>query len=113
MCCYQGIVKLLPLQQPPQELYHLLTSQDDIGKAFRRHIRTYHSALAMTSVGQKLDHTINQRGRGPYTFRLHGELIHRAESLLPAEGANAHTPTYAQLYIYDPAVTLNHRMAGR
>ncbi|KAI9429430.1 hypothetical protein H4582DRAFT_2065258 [Lactarius indigo] len=59
---------------------------DPIGKNFRLHIQNYNSALAMTSVERKLDEFINQRGGGPYTFRLHGELIHRAGSLLPPDG---------------------------
>ncbi|KAI9432367.1 hypothetical protein H4582DRAFT_1787791, partial [Lactarius indigo] len=111
MCCYTGKISLPPLQQPPPELSHLLTSQDPIGKNFHLHIRNYNSALAMTSVGRKLDESINQRGGGPYTFRLHGELIHRAGSLLPPDGDQV-APIYAQLYIYDSDVALNHRMAN-
>jgi transcription elongation factor Elf1 len=112
MCCYKGTISIPSLQPPPVDLYQLLTNQDQVAKDFRHHIRTYNSALAMTSVGRMLDTSINQGGRGPYTFRLHGELIHRAGSLLPPEDGNT-LPTYAQLYIYDPAMALNHRMANR
>jgi hypothetical protein len=107
MCCHSGKISLPPLQSPPHELYNFLTSQDSIGKTFRSRIRNYNGALAMTSVGRKLDESINQRGGGPYTFRLHGELIHRAGSLLPPEGE---APVYAQLYIYDSDTALRHRM---
>ncbi|KAH9010631.1 hypothetical protein EDB85DRAFT_1851075, partial [Lactarius pseudohatsudake] len=72
MCCYSGKISLPPLQQPPRELSHLLTSQDHLEKSFRLHIRNYNSALAMTSMGRKLDESINRGGGGPYTFRLHG-----------------------------------------
>ena len=41
-------------------------------------------------------------------FKINGKLTHRSGSLLPAPNAN---PTYAQLYIYDPADALNYRMA--
>ena len=100
MCCYQGKVSLPPLQHPPIELYQLLHSQEHDGKEFREHIRNYNNALAMTSVGRKLDDTLNRQGRGPYSFRLHGEVIHRVGSLLPPEGL---APVFAQLYIHDNA----------
>jgi hypothetical protein len=49
-------------------------------------------------------------GDGPYFFRLHRELIHRAGSLLPLAG----TPSaWAQLCIYDSAQALDHRMAHK
>jgi hypothetical protein len=35
-----------------------------------------------------------------YSFRLHGELIHRVGSLLPPDGQ---APVYAQLYFHDSA----------
>jgi hypothetical protein len=97
MCCYSGKISLPPLHPPPDELLNLLLDQEDPGTHFRSHIRNYNSALAMTSVGRHVDHSINDGG-GPYTFRLHGELIHRAGSLLPPVNG---TPVYAQLYIYD------------
>ncbi|KAI9457120.1 hypothetical protein BJY52DRAFT_1095751, partial [Lactarius psammicola] len=112
MCCFSGKISLPPLHPPPPELSHLLISQDRIAKDFCLCIRNYNSALAMTSVGRKLDESINQTGGGPYTFRLHGELIHRAGSLLPPEGGQV-APVYSQLYIYDSDVALNYRMANR
>jgi len=62
----------------------------------------------MTSVGWKLDNNINTGGNGPYVFRLHGELIHQAGSLLPPEAGQ---PIYSQLYIYDSEQALDIRMA--
>ena len=109
-CCHSGKFTLPPLQPPPRELYNLLTSQDHVGKEFRNHICNYNSALAMTSVGRKLDETVNQGGRGPYVFKLHGELIHQVGSLLPSEEDQ---PKYAQLYVYDPEQALEFRMANR
>ena len=95
MCCYQGMILL-----PPIELYHLLTSQEPPAKLFCQHIRNYNRALAMTSVGRILDDSLNRQGGGPYSFRLHGELIYKAGSLLPPVGQ---APVYAQLYIHDNA----------
>ena len=110
MCCYQGKIALSPLDQPPPELQHYLTDQDDASKHFRDHIRNYNYALAMTSVGRDLNYAINQRGGGPYTFILEGQLSHLAGSLLPAE---REAPKYAQLYIHDSDVALQHRMQHR
>ena len=108
MCCLSGKISLPPLDHPPPELLNLLTTQEPEGSSFRKHIRTYNNALAMTSVGCQIDHSINQDGRpAPYTFRLHGELIHRAGSLLPAEGQQ---PVYSQLYISDSQDALNFRL---
>ena len=115
MCCLSGKIVLPPLHPVPPELLQLLTAQDDIGKSFRDHIRTYNNALAMTSIGRKIDESVNNGeeavndGVGPYVFKLHGELSHKIGSLLPSEGE---PPVYAQLYIYDPADAVNFRMAN-
>jgi hypothetical protein len=105
MCCYQGKVSLPSLQHPPHELWDLLTSQDSHGWTFHKHICNYNNALAVTSVGRKLDNSLNAGGGGPYSFRLHGELIHRADSLLPQDGQQH---VYAQLYIHDNADNAHH-----
>ena len=96
-CCYQGKISLPPLQPAPPELYDLLTNQEPIGRAFRNHIRNYNSALAMTSVERKLDYSVNNGG-GPWLYKLNGELIHRAGSLLPPEEGN-NNPIYSQLWV--------------
>jgi hypothetical protein len=108
LCCYQGKVKPPYLNPIPPELHLLLTGNGAREKGFREHIRTYNQALAFTSVGRKVDDSLNELGGGPYSFRLHGELIHKAGSLLPPTGT---PPAWAQLYIYDSAQALDHRMA--
>jgi Helitron helicase-like domain at N-terminus len=108
MCCLSGKIVLPPLHPIPPELLNLLTDQDNIGKSFRDHIRTYNNALAMTSISRKIDESVNN-GVGPYVFKMHGKLSHKAGSLLPPEGQ---PPVYAQLYIYDPANAINFRMAN-
>ena len=94
------------LHEPPPELLLLLTGTDDIAKNFREDIRRYNNALAMTSLGCKTDNSVNQ-GEGPYVFKVHGKLTHKSGSLLPPRDGH---PTYAQLYIYDPADALDYRM---
>lgn len=60
-----------------------------------------------TSLGVKVDRSVNEGGRGPPTFRIHGELRHRLSSLTPGNGDS---PVYAQLYVYGPHEALEHRM---
>src|SRR6266545_8082971 len=106
-CCLSGKIWLPQLDNPPPELRHLLIGQGPREKKFRQDIRKYNDALAMTSVGRKLE---NIGGGGPYVFKVHGALSHRVGSLLPAP--NQH-PVYAQLYIYDPEDALNYRMENQ
>ena len=106
MCCFQGKIKLERLHNIPQELETLFQDQNPQAKEFRENIRRYNNALAMTSLGCKVDESVN-RGNGPYVFKVHGRLSHMAGSLLPQEGES---PVFAQLYIYDPADALDRRM---
>ena len=82
MCYHSGKISLPALEPPPPELSLLLTEDDSISKSFHDKICNYNSALALTSVGRKLDNTYNRLGGGPYSFRLQGELIHKIGSLL-------------------------------
>ena len=110
MCCYQGKISLPALNPPPHDLHNYLTSQDPVAKEFCDCNRNYNYALGMTSVGRELNYTINQDGREPYTFVLEGQLNYLAGSLLPEKG----TPSkYAQLYIHDSDVALQHRLQIR
>ena len=54
--------------------------------------------FAFTSMGGKIDTSINIKGRAPYTFVLSGQNYHYLGSLLPSEGSK---PIYSQLYIHD------------
>lgn len=106
MCCGHGKVKLPPLRVPPLPLYNLFTSDTFQAKEFRTNIVQYNAALAFTSLGVKVDHSI--AGRGPPVFRIHGELSHLSGSLLPEE---SEAPTYSQLYIYDPHMAYRYRIS--
>ena len=106
MCCGSGNIELPLMAPPPQQLRDLFTVAAPLAARFRQHIRQYNSALAFTSLGVQVDNSIN-RGGGPPTFRIHGELCHQLGSLSPRHGNN---PVYAQLYIYDPQEALDHRM---
>jgi hypothetical protein len=103
MCCNHGKVRVPIAPDPPLLLRQLLNGTHTDSRGFREHIRRYNAALAFTSLGVRVDGTVNS-GRGPYVFRIGGELCHFVGSLLPTQSAQ---PTYAQLYIYDPRVALD------
>jgi hypothetical protein len=85
MCCFQGKIKLAQLHDLPRELDDLFRGQTPQAKEFRENIRRYNNALAMTSLGCKVDESVN-RGHGPYVFKIQGRLSHLAGSLLPEDG---------------------------
>ncbi|GKD77297.1 hypothetical protein Tco_1339918 [Tanacetum coccineum] len=60
----------------------------------------------MTSLGARVDDSINI-GRGPYVFKILGQLYHWLGSLCLAEGG---PPRFLQLYIYDTENEVNNRM---
>ena len=107
MCCGNGDIRLPAIAPPPAQLSYFFTEPTSEAQRFRENIRQYNTALAFTSLGVKVDDTVNTGGGGPPTFRIHGELRHQLGSLLPRDGER---PVYAQLYIYDPHTALDHRM---
>jgi hypothetical protein len=107
MCCYQGKISLPELHYIPQRLYDLFTAGDPVSDDFHIRILFYNNSLAMTSTGKIVDHTVNQGGRGPYSYVLRGELIHNAGSIIPPENQD---PLYSQLYIHDTENAVDYRM---
>lgn len=106
LCCHHGKIDLPFLQDPPQPLRDLYTTNSASAKLFFQHIVQYNAALAFTSLGVNPDHAVNSQ-HGPPVFRVHGEVMHWSGSLLPTEDS---TPSYAQLYIYDSQQALHYRM---
>lgn len=54
----------------------------------------------------QLDESLANAVRGVYTFRVNGTICHRMGPLLPATGQR---PAFAQIYIYDPKMQIEHR----
>ncbi|KAK9058181.1 hypothetical protein SSX86_023021 [Deinandra increscens subsp. villosa] len=104
-CCMSGKTMLANLEIP-NELYQLFTSQDEIGKIFRHHIRAYNTNFAFASMGVTLDETMTNSRDGVYTFRAHKGIYHKIDQLVLRDG----TPRYLQLYFYDPDTELDHRL---
>ncbi|GJZ46868.1 hypothetical protein Tco_0600700 [Tanacetum coccineum] len=78
-----GNAKKLPL-------HHILLSLDTTNAAIE-------DMFSMTLLGANVDKSVNN-GRGPYVFRISGQLYHWIGSLCPKEGQS---PMFMQLYIYD------------
>ncbi|CAI0546115.1 unnamed protein product, partial [Linum tenue] len=76
LCCRQGKVKLPPRRQPPEVLNMLLQANTSMARHFLEHIRGYNAVLAFTSIGGKLDRSINN-GRGVYVYSIGGQVYHR------------------------------------
>lgn len=107
LCCQQGKVKLQLLQEPPQILKNLL-SYEGCGQSvkFREKIRAYNSIFAFTSMGAKIDNSVNLRP-GPYVFKISGQNYHRIGGLIPTEGRQ---PKFSQLYVHDTENEVQNRL---
>ncbi|KAK4256171.1 hypothetical protein QN277_009070 [Acacia crassicarpa] len=65
--------------------------------------------FCFTSMGGKIDHSINSKGGRPYSFILSGQNHHLIGSLLPPLG---NPPVYAQLYIHDTDNEVSNRITS-
>ncbi|GJX60495.1 DNA helicase [Tanacetum coccineum] len=101
LCCRGGQIYIPPAPDPPAFIQQLLKNNQ-----FMEHIRAYNQMFAMTSFGAKIDHSVNKR-RGPYVFKISGQIYHWIGSLCPEEG---HHPCFLQLYVYDTRDELRNRM---
>ena len=105
MCCLTGQIVLPPFPPPPQELLHLFDGTSPHSLEFKTNVCQYNATFVFTSLGANIDHTVIT-GTGPYSFRISGELYHRASALLPIPNQ---APSFAQLYIHDPNQQLHYR----
>ncbi|XP_061993578.1 uncharacterized protein LOC133711477 [Rosa rugosa] len=103
-CCREGKICLPPEPDTPEFLDKLLDPSKN--SLFRANIRIYNSMFNFTSMGGKVDHSVNN-GSGPYVFRISGQVCHLMGSLLPPDGE---CPKFAQLYIYDTCNEVLNRM---
>ena len=71
------------MTKPPSYLKYLLeTKSGKCGMNFRKNICVYNSIFAFTSMGGRVDRSIN-RIKGHYAFRIGGKIITNISSLLP------------------------------
>ncbi|KAI9115792.1 hypothetical protein K1719_013461 [Acacia pycnantha] len=109
ICCCKGKIIVPLLKRPPEELEQLFFNKDSShAKNFLRNIRLYNNMFSFTSMGGRIDRSINSKGGGPYSFVLSGQNQHLIDSLLPPQG---NPPVYAQLYIYDTENEVSNRIS--
>jgi hypothetical protein len=107
ICCSYGKVQLPRLKEPNEDYKKFFCVPDTKGKFFLKSIRRYNSMFSFTSMGGKVDSSVN-KGRGPSMFRLRGQNYHSLGSLLPNDGSK---PKFSQLYIYDTDNEVSNRQS--
>ncbi|KAL3635911.1 hypothetical protein CASFOL_020458 [Castilleja foliolosa] len=100
-CCKGGVVRLPFSLYPPAAIKGLF---DDVH--FMENIRAYNNMFSMTSFGARIDDSVND-GRGPYVFKVSGQVSHWIGSLCPSDDE---VPRFLQLYIYDTENEVPNRM---
>ena len=101
-CCLNGKVELPAFPRPPPRLLELWTGSDSKSKLFRKNSRQINNAVCLSSI------QVNEQRFGGFTPSVvfQGKLLHRAGSLIPADGER---PRYVQLYVHDPALEHTRR----
>ncbi|XP_063938004.1 uncharacterized protein LOC108194704 [Daucus carota subsp. sativus] len=105
LCCRDGMIELPAERHPPPYLDDLL-SNGVKSEHFKKNIRTYNSMFHFTSMGGKIDRSVNDGG-GPFCFKLNGQNYHLLGTLKPTDGEN---PKFCQLYIYDTENEVDNRL---
>ena len=72
-CCKKGAVQLPPIATC-NLIRILMDGQHPQSQNFKENIRSFNSSLAFASLGAK---TATPPGRGPYCFRINGQIYHR------------------------------------
>ncbi|KAL8484411.1 hypothetical protein ACS0TY_026907 [Phlomoides rotata] len=96
-CCSNGKIRIPNLKEPPLTLRNLIYKNDEKSKHLMKNIRAYNMMFSLTSMGGKIDMSINNGG-APFVFRLNGANYHQIGSMLPHQEVH---PRFSQLYIYD------------
>ncbi|XP_031108515.1 uncharacterized protein LOC116012990 [Ipomoea triloba] len=105
-CCFHGKIKLPRLGVPPTRIYNLFFGQGDKRMEFLKNIRMYNNMFSFTSLGAKVDTSINI-GNAPPIFRINGQNFHLMGGLLSQDGSS---PKFAQLYIHDTENEVENRI---
>ncbi|PWA82159.1 hypothetical protein CTI12_AA180840 [Artemisia annua] len=101
-CCAGGRAVLRSHNQHPAYITQLFADRH-----FMENIRAYNQMFAMTSFGATIDNSLNT-GRGPYIFRVSGQIYHWIGGFCPA---GDDIPRFLQLYIYDTEHEVRNRLS--
>ncbi|XP_031116779.1 uncharacterized protein LOC116020446 [Ipomoea triloba] len=105
-CCGHGKIKLPKMSLPPKRIFNLFFQRGTKQNEFLKHIRRYNNMFSFTSLGAKVDKSINL-GNCPPIFRINGQNYHLMGGLLPDLGKS---PKFAQLYIHDTENEVENRI---
>ncbi|CAO4373342.1 unnamed protein product [Caenorhabditis nigoni] len=114
-CCSSGTIQLEEhFSNFPPQLQELFQGSNDPAekdrneqsKNFRAQIRQFNNSLATASFGPQTDRNVN-KGHGPFTVKVHGQVYHRAGPLHPKPGQRR---KYGQLFFLDSAQAARERM---
>ncbi|XP_031101943.1 uncharacterized protein LOC116005845 [Ipomoea triloba] len=105
-CCGHGKIKLPKALLPPKRILDLFFFGGDKRNEFLKNIRKYNNIFSFTSLGAKVDKSINN-GTCPPMFRINGQNFHLMGGLTPEEG---NPPKFAQLYIHDTENEVENRI---
>jgi len=70
LCCQKGKMELPLLKKPPNLLQALLNGEDHRSKLFLQNIRIYNSIFSFTSIGGKIDASMNNGSAPPQFFLM-------------------------------------------
>jgi len=108
-CCKGGRIVIPPFLPRPEPLASLARFDGgSVSNKFMKNIRRYNCLFAFSSMGAKIDRTMND-GRGPPVFKICGQIHHRIGSLIPPHGR---PPKFIQLYVYDTSAEVENRIAS-
>ncbi|RCN35395.1 hypothetical protein ANCCAN_18746 [Ancylostoma caninum] len=112
-CCDRGRFNLNLFEDFPEEIKQLFLRGRDAtpGERHRQrnfldNIRNFNSALAMASMGAQVDAL---HGRGPYCYRIYGQIYHRLGALHPNQGEQRQ---FGQIYILDTEMAAQQRLGN-
>ncbi|KAL4562102.1 hypothetical protein LXL04_034294 [Taraxacum kok-saghyz] len=105
ICGDNGKVQPPELKETPIDYQDLFHSNDAKTKFFFKNIRRFNSMFSFTSMGGRVDNSIN-RGNATYIYRLSGKNYHCLGSLLPPNGSQL---KFSQRYIYDTENEISNR----
>ncbi|PWA59840.1 DNA topoisomerase 2 [Artemisia annua] len=108
LCCGDGKIIMQQQPDPPQYFQDLLSN-----RGFMENIRAYNQMFAMTSFGANIDKSIND-GRGPYVFKVSGQIYHRIGALCKGEWrkrkkkSSSSKVAHTQLNVEDAVQSIDH-----
>lgn len=91
----------------PEEIKQFMDGSYEFSAQFKQHVRFFNSVLSFASMGAQI---VPHAGKGPYCFRIHGQIYHRTSHLLPPQLGEEKK---AQLYVLDSDLATLRRMEHR